>query len=53
MPQTSAIDTENKNVAVLKDIDSSKPERDQKDETKRSLQLWNMSPTAPPTRFQA
>jgi len=34
MPQTSAIDTENKNVAVLKDIDSSKPERDQKTETR-------------------
>jgi hypothetical protein len=30
MPQASAIDTQNKNVAVLKDIDSSKPERDQK-----------------------
>jgi hypothetical protein len=53
MPQTIAINTENKNVAVLKDIDSSKPERDQKRETKCSLWLWNMSPAAPPTRFEA
>jgi hypothetical protein len=30
MPQTSAIDIESHNVAVLQDIDSSKPERDRK-----------------------
>jgi len=53
MPQTSAIDTENKNVAVLKDIDSPKPERDQEKRNKLIAQAVEHESGRPPTRFGA
>jgi len=53
MPQTSAIDTQNKNVAVLKDIDSPKPERDQEKRNKLIAQAVEHESGRPPTRFGA